>query len=94
MKELAIFLSALAMAAASYAAADRSVTLQVSNMTCATCPIAVRVALEKMPGVAAARVDFKSKLAVVSFDPAKTTPEALMKATANVGFPSSLKQGQ
>lgn len=94
MKALAIFLSALVMVAASYAAADRSVTLQVSNMTCATCPIAVRMALEKVPGVAAAKVDFKSKLAVVSFDAAKATPDALMKATAGAGFPSTLKQGQ
>lgn len=94
MKALAIFLSALAMVAASYAAAERSVTLQVSNMTCATCPIAVRMALEKVPGVAAVKVDFKSKLAVVSYDHARATPEALMKATASAGFPSTLKQGK
>jgi hypothetical protein len=30
----------------------------------------------------------------VTFDPAKTTPEALMKATANAGFPSTLKPVQ
>lgn len=82
------------MVAASYATAYRSVTLQVSNMTCATCPIAVRMALEKVTGVAAAKVDFKSKLAVVSFDHAKTTPEALMKATTSAGIPSTLKQGR
>lgn len=94
MKALGTFVAALAMIAGTFAVPDRSVTLQVSNMTCATCPIAVRMALEKVPGVGAAKVDFKSKLAVVSFDPAKTTPEALMKATANVGFPSTLKQAQ
>lgn len=94
MKSLAVFLSALTIAAGAHAAADRNVTLQVSNMTCATCPIAVRLALEKVPGVDAAKVEFKSKLAVVKFDSAKTTPEALMKATADAGFPSTLKQVQ
>lgn len=94
MKSLAILLSALAIAAGAHAAADRNVTLQVSNMTCATCPIAVRMALEKVPGVETAKVDFKSKLAVVKFDSAKTTLEVLMKATADAGFPSTLKPGQ
>ena len=32
--------------------------------------------------------------AVVSFDPAKATPEALTKATADAGFPSSVKTVQ
>lgn len=94
MKSLAILLSALAIAAGAHAAGDRNMTLQVSNMTCATCPIAVRMALEKVPGVDGAKVDFKSKLAVVKFDSAKTTPEALMKATADAGFPSTMKQVQ
>ena len=94
MKPLAILLSALAIAAGAQAAADRNVTLQVSNMTCATCPIAVRMALEKVPGVETAKVDFKTKLAVVKFDSAKTKPEALVKATADAGFPSSVNQVQ
>ncbi|MHB1122233.1 MAG: mercury resistance system periplasmic binding protein MerP [Ramlibacter sp.] len=89
-----ILLAGLAVAACTHAAADRHVTLQVGNMTCATCPVAVRVALEKVPGVAAAKIDFRSRLAVVAFDPGKTTPEALMKATADAGFPSTLKRGR
>lgn len=94
MKPLAIFLAALAIAAGTHAAADRSVTLEVSKMTCAACPVAVRMSLQKVPGVATAKVDFRSKLAVVKFDPAQTTPDALMKATAQAGFPSTLKPGQ
>lgn len=94
MKFLAILLSALTITTGTQAAADRSVTLQVSNMTCATCPIAVRMSLEKVPGVESAKVDFKAKLAVVRFDSAKTTTEALMKATADAGFPSTVKRVQ
>ncbi len=61
-------------------------------MDCAVCPIPVRKALEKVPGVDFAQVDFKSKREVVAFDPEKTAPEALTKATADAGFPSSVKQ--
>ena len=61
-------------------------------MDCAVCPVTVRKALEKVPGVESAKVDFKSKLAVVAFDASKTTPEALTKAMADAGFPSSVKQ--
>jgi mercuric ion binding protein len=39
-------------------------------------------------------VDFKGKLAVVTFDPNKTSAEALTKATADAGYPSSVKKVQ
>ena len=94
MKSLAAFLAALAIATGAHGADARTVTLSVSNMECPVCPITVRKALEKVPGVEAAKVDFKAKVAVVAFDPAKTRPEALMKATADAGFPSTLKQVQ
>ena len=38
--------------------------------------------------------DFKTKLAVVAYDPAKTNADALTKATGNAGYPSSVKQLQ
>jgi periplasmic mercuric ion binding protein len=94
MKLLSTLLATLTLAVGGHAAGGQSATLAVSNMDCATCPITVRKALEKVPGVEAAKVDFKTKLAVVAFDPAKTKPEALMKATADAGFPSTLKQVQ
>lgn len=94
MKSLAALLAALAIATGADAADSRTVTLSVSNMDCAVCPITVRKALEKVPGVEAVKVDFKARLAVVAFDPAKTRPEALMKATADAGYPSTLKQVQ
>jgi mercuric ion binding protein len=45
-------------------------------------------------GVGSAKVDFKTHRAVVAFDPAKTTPELLTKATTDAGFPSTVKQLQ
>jgi periplasmic mercuric ion binding protein len=67
------------------------VTLEVKNMTCAVCPITVKKALERVPGVTDAKVDFDKKTASVSFDPDKASPADLAKATADAGYPSSVR---
>ena len=69
----------------------QTVTLDVQNMTCAVCPITVKKALERVPGVTDAKVDFDKKTASFSFDPDKATPAALIKATADAGYPSSVR---
>jgi len=92
MKSIVLFVCSLLVAVGALAGGARTATLEVNNMDCAVCPITVRKALENVPGVAATTVDFKTKRAVVAFDPAKTTPQALAKATADAGFPSSVKQ--
>ena len=91
-KTLALIVSAALSAPAAFAAGDRTATLDVANMDCSACPITVREALKKVPGVTSAKVDFKTKRAVVVFDSAKATPEALTKATADAGFPSKIEQ--
>ena len=68
----------------------RMATLDMDNMDCAACPITMREALKKVPGVTSAKVDFKIKRAVVVFDSAQATPDALTKATADAGFPSKI----
>jgi mercuric ion binding protein len=74
------------------AAAPKTVTLDVKNMTCELCPITVRKSLEKVPGVSAVKVDFDRKTATVSFDPDKARPEALTRATTNAGYPSTVQK--
>ena len=93
-KTFTLFLAAFMAAGAAFAGVAKTATLAVTNMDCAACPLTVRAVLEKVPGVSTAKVDFKTKLAVVAFDPGKTTPEALTKATAGAGYPSSVKQVQ
>ncbi|GMQ97417.1 MAG: mercury resistance system periplasmic binding protein MerP [Gammaproteobacteria bacterium] len=73
------------------AAEMKTVTLDVQNMTCNFCPITVRKALEKVPGVVKATASLETKSATVTFDPTKTNVEALTKATADAGYPSTLK---
>jgi mercuric ion binding protein len=53
-------------------ATSRTVTLGVPGMTCSLCPITVKKALTKVPGVAKAEVSYESKQAVVTYDDAKT----------------------
>lgn len=74
-------------------AAARSVTvaLNVPTMDCSTCPITIRAALMKTPGVLSARVSYKTREAVVVFDDARVSVDELKKATANAGYPSYLK---
>lgn len=83
---------ALAAAVAPVWAATQTVTLAVPGMTCATCPITIKKALSKVDGVSKTEVDFSTKLAVVTFDDAKTNVQALSKATTDVGYPSELKK--
>jgi mercuric ion binding protein len=84
------FAAALLAVPLSVLAADpQTVVLDVQNMTCALCPITVKKALEKVPGVAAAKIDFSSKTATVKFDPERANVAALVKATTNAGYPST-----
>ncbi len=74
-------------------AATKTVTLSVPGMTCAACPFTVKAALAKVAGVGKIEVSFDTREAIVSFDDAKTSIPALTKATANAGYPSTLKSG-
>ncbi len=73
-------------------AADATVTLAVENMTCATCPIAVRAAIRAVSGVRDVKVDFQKKIALVSFDDGLATVEKLAEASRNAGFPATRKE--
>ena len=82
----------VALPLAALAAAPKTVTLAVQNMSCELCPITVRKSLEKVSGVSAVKVDFDRKSATVTYDPNQARPEALSKATTNAGYPSSVQK--
>jgi mercuric ion binding protein len=88
MKTFLTALVAMLVFASPAWAGSKTVTLTVSNMTCVTCPLTVKLALTKVEGVSKAAVDFDKKEAVVTFDDAKTTAAALIKATTDAGYPS------
>lgn len=68
----------------------RTASFMVDNMTCATCPITVRTAMSRVDGVRSVEVDFATKRATVSYDPARATPEAIARASTNAGYPARL----
>ena len=75
-----------------FAAAPKTVTLDVKNMTCTVCPVTVKESLEKVSGVSAVKADFAKNTAVVTYDPDKTKPEALPRATTDAAYPSTLRK--
>lgn len=78
----------LLLGAASAFSAQRQVTLTVPSMDCATCPVTIKVALLKVPGVSRAVVSYAHRDAKVTFDDAKTTVADLTRATDAAGYPS------
>lgn len=89
MKKTLVFLFALLPALAM--AATQTVVLNVPTMDCDTCPLTIKAALLKVPGVSSAKVSYKKREAVVAYDDSKTDVGTLKKATADVGYPSFLK---
>ena len=78
----------LALPFAALAGATQTVVLDVQKMTCALCSITVQKALERVPGVAEAKIDYDHKTATVKFDPEKVSAAGLVKATTDAGFPA------
>lgn len=73
---------------------ETTVKFIVEKMTCATCPISVRKALERVDGVREVKVDFDSKTATVTFDSSMATASDIGNASTDVGFPASVLDDQ
>ncbi|BCH24759.1 heavy-metal-associated domain-containing protein [Mesorhizobium sp. L-8-3] len=90
----ALALIASVAAAPSAFAAERTVIFAVDNMTCASCPYIVKTSMAAVPGVTKVAVSFEAKTATVTFDDAKTTPDAIAAASMNSGYPARPTQQQ
>ena len=73
-------------------AAERTVTLEVGNLFCASCPYIVQQVLAEVPGVTQAEVSYRERTAVVTFDDEQADVATLTAATAAYGFPSRPRQ--
>ena len=69
-------------------ASARIATFSVANLTCPTCPIAVKTAMQRVAGVRSVKVDFQTKRATVVFDPKVTNVAAIAAASTNAGYPA------
>jgi len=90
MRASLIVCTLLALLPATVLATTRSVTLSVPTMDCPVCPITVKKALTRVSGVSAADVRFDERKAKVTFDDSRTNVEALMRATRDAGYPSTV----
>ncbi|MBX3661284.1 MAG: heavy-metal-associated domain-containing protein [Burkholderiales bacterium] len=60
--------------------------IPVKGMTCMGCVSSVKRVLGNLPGVASAEVTLTPGQAVVSYDPAKASAEAIKTAITDAGY--------
>lgn len=75
-------------------AGQRSVVLDVENMTCALCPITVSKALKTVKGVASVKVNMKDKTATVIYDDEVAALEDIADAPTFAGYPATARKSK
>ena len=63
--------------------------LKITGMTCDSCAVHVKEALEKVPGVQSALVSYPKGTAQLAIEPG-TSPDALTAAVAGLGYRATL----
>jgi mercuric ion binding protein len=81
-----------ALSAGAGATEPKTVVLDVPGMNCALCPISVKKALERVPGVRLAIASLEKKSAEATYDPDRTTAEALATAVTKAGYPATVRK--
>ncbi len=67
------------------------VVVAIEGMSCESCERTVAVMLRRTPGVRSAEVSVARGEAVVSFDPARTTPAALVATIERLGYRATIR---
>jgi mercuric ion binding protein len=91
MSRVAIAVAWLLVASPVFAA-EQTVRMHVENMTCAACPIAVRTAMGRVPGVKEVKVDLVSKTATVIFDDLQASTDTIAEVSRLAGFPARIQE--
>jgi heavy metal translocating P-type ATPase len=65
---------------------NKELQIGVQGMTCAACVARVERGLKKIDGVQTASVNLATENATVSYDPEKTTPQALLAKVVETGY--------
>lgn len=89
MRALGLSLVLLACTLPAWSAV-RTVTLSVPGMSCPTCPITVKRALGKVPGVMEVKSSLEKRQSTVTFDDSQASVDELITATEDAGYPSTL----
>ena len=93
-RRVAALSALLAFAPLAVHAAEKTIVLNVKNADCVLCPPIVKQSLLRVPGVKLVEIKQADQMApfmaTISFDDAVTTVPALIVATSNAGYPSSV----
>ena len=71
----------------------QTVKLTIDGMCCASCLPDIEKSLSAVAGVQTAKATYKPPQAVVTYDTAKATIKALIKAIGKVGYVAKVKAG-
>ena len=69
-------------------------SFSIEKMTCAACPITVKKAMQRVDGVKDVDIDFETKTAIATFDPALTNADEIAAASTGVGYPATAIKAQ
>jgi len=72
----------------------KTTTLGVKGMTCASCAVTVKKAIEKTPGVTNSNVNLATNKATFTFDPTLTSVEEIAKNVSKTGYSLELNIGK
>lgn len=90
MKRWAIAVVLTALAAPSAVAEERTVNLSVPGMFCASCPLVVQAAIGDIDGVLSVTTNLEERTALVLYDDALATVEAITAASTNAGYAATV----
>jgi Cu+-exporting ATPase len=65
---------------------ESHMVLDLEGMTCASCAMRIEKGLKEVPGVREASVNLATEQAAVSYDPAQTNPEQMVRSVEAVGY--------
>ncbi|WP_137700795.1 heavy metal translocating P-type ATPase [Marimonas lutisalis] len=82
---------AAALDTAGYPARRVTVTLDIQDMSCASCVGRVDLALAALPGVTDVNVNLASETATVTYLEGMLAPADLVRASAEIGYPARLR---
>jgi copper chaperone len=74
-------------------AAPKNVTLNIKGWTCGSCAGATKIALKKLNGVTDVKTNAQKMQALVGYDDAKVTPDAIVAAVAKLGYKATVSGG-
>lgn len=64
----------------------KTIKLKITGMTCAGCNNHVANALKSLDGVVEQKVEYPGDVAIVKYNPAKTSVETIIKAIEKLGY--------